>query len=45
MLLIIKLVDAENINVVLIPVNCTDHLQPLDLSMHKAAKEFLRNEF
>ena len=42
---LLKLLDAENINVVLIPANCTDRLQPLDLSVNKAAKEFLRNQF
>ena len=29
----------------LISPNCTDHLQPLDISVNKAAKKFLRNEF
>ena len=28
------------VNVVLIPVNYTDHLQPTDLSVNKAAKIF-----
>ena len=41
---LLKLLDAENINVVLIPANCTDRLQP-HLSVNKAAKEFLRNQF
>ena len=27
------------------PANCTDCLQPLDLSVNKAAKEFLRKQF
>lgn len=42
---LLKLLDVENINVVLIPDNCTDLLQPLDLSVNKAAKEFLWNQF
>ena len=42
---LLKLLDAENINVVLIPAKCTDRLQPLDLSINKAAKEFLRNQW
>ena len=42
---ILKYLDSNNINVVLIPPNCTDRLQPLDLSVNKSAKEFLRNEF
>ena len=33
--------DSNNVNVVLIPPNYTDRLQPLDLSVNKAAKEFL----
>ena len=31
--------------VVIIPANCTDHLQPLDLSVNKAAKDFLCTQF
>jgi len=42
---LLKLLDAENINVILIPANCTNQLQPLDLSVNKAAKEFLHNQF
>ena len=42
---ILHLLDQHNINVVLIPPNCTDRLQPLDLSVNKAAKDFLRREF
>ena len=30
---------------VLIPANCTNKLQPLDLSVNKAAKDFLRSKF
>ena len=29
----------------MIPPNCMDWLQPLDLSVNKAAKEFLRRKF
>ena len=42
---LLKLLDSNNINVVLIPPNCTDRLQPLDLSVNKAAKEFLQKKF
>jgi len=42
---LLRLLDSHNINVVLIPPNCTDRLQPLDLSVNKAAKDFLRKKF
>ena len=42
---LLKLLDSKNINVVIIPANCIDRLQPLDLSINKAAKEFLRGRF
>ena len=29
----------------LVPANCTNRLQPFDLSVNKAAKEYLRGEF
>ena len=37
--------DYNNINIDLIPPNCTDMLQPLDLHINKAAKEFVRRKF
>ena len=42
---ILTFLDSNNVKVVLIPPNCTDRLQPLDLSVNKAAKEFLRRQF
>ena len=42
---IFKLLEEHHINVILIPANCTDRLQPLDLSFNKAAKTFLRSKF
>lgn len=42
---LLKLLDTNNITVILIPANCTDRLQPLDLSVNKTAKEFLRKCF
>ena len=38
---LLKLLDSNNIDVVLIPPNCTDRLQPWEQSVNKAAKEFL----
>ena len=42
---LLSLLDASNVNVILIPLNCTDRLQPLDLSVNKAAKEFVHRQF
>ena len=42
---VLSLLDKHNVNVALIPPNCTDRLQPLDLSVNKAAKDFLRGQF
>ena len=42
---LLTLLDQNNINVVLIPANCTDRLQPLDVSVNKAVKNQLRNQF
>ena len=35
----------NNIHIVVVPANCTDRLQPLDVSLNKSAKEFLRRKF
>jgi len=37
--------DTNRIYVVKVPPNCTDRLQPMDLSVNKSAKEFLRTKF
>ena len=37
---IMKLLE-ENVYVVNVPANCTDRLQPMDISVNKAAKSFL----
>jgi hypothetical protein len=41
---ILKLLD-DNIFYVLVPAHCTDRLQPLDLSVNKPAKDFMRKKF
>ena len=35
----------NNIYLVMVPANTTDILQPLDISVNKPAKDFLRNQF
>ena len=35
----------EDIHVVLLPPNATDSLQPMDLSVNKPAKDFLKRRF
>ena len=42
---LLTILDENNINVILIPANCTDRLQPLDISVNKAVKDFLRSKF
>ena len=39
------LLDANDIHVCLLPPNTTDRLQPLDVSVNKLAKDFLKNKF
>ena len=41
----LSILDQNNINVMLIPPNCTDRLQPLDVSVNKAVKNQLRSQF
>jgi len=42
---VLKTLEDNNIDVLLVPANCTDRLQPLDISVNKAVKDFLRGEF
>ena len=42
---VLSLLDQYRINVALILPNCTDRLQPLDLSINKTAKDFLQGQF
>ena len=43
--LILAMLEENNVYFVIIPPNCTDCLQLLDISVNKAAKEFLRKKF
>jgi len=38
-------IDAHNVYAVLIPANCMDRLQPLDISVNKLAKDILHKQF
>ena len=40
-----QLLEQNNISVVNIPANCTNKLQPMDLSVNKSLKEFLKKQF
>lgn len=40
-----KQLDENGIFVVTVPANCMDRLQPMDVSVNKAAKNFLRQQF
>ena len=42
---VLNLLETNHIDTVFIPANCTDRLQPLDLSVNKPAKYFLRGKF
>ena len=42
---VLKLLEQHHINFVMVPANTTDRLQPLDVSVNKPAKEFLRKQF
>ena len=42
---VFKLLEENNIQVVIVPSNCTDRLQPLDLTVNKSVKTFMRSNF
>ena len=41
----IKLLEDNHVRMAMVPPNCTDCLQPLDVSVNKAVKIFLHQEF
>ena len=41
----LKLLDDSHILYITVPNNCTDRLQPLDVSVNKPTKDFLRAKF
>ena len=42
---LLQLLEDNDIRAVMVPANCTDRLQPLDVSVNKLAKTFLREQF
>ena len=42
---VIKVLRENNIHILMVPACCMDRLQPLDVSVNKAAKEFMRKKF
>ena len=42
---VMERLEYYNIHSVIVPACCTDRLQPLDISVNKAAKSFLQSEF
>ena len=40
---VLQLLERSNIDTAFVPVNCTDRLQSLDLSVNKPTKDFLRD--
>ena len=42
---VLQLLDSNHIDTVFVPANCTDQLQPLDLSVNKSVKDILREKF
>ena len=42
---VLQLLRENHTDTLLIPASCTDRLQPLDVSVNKSAKEFLRKSF
>ena len=39
------MLETKHVCVTIVPANCTDRLQPLDVSVNKSAKVFLRRQF
>ena len=39
------MLERSNVRIAVVPANCTDRLQPLDVSVNKSVKEQLRRQF
>ena len=42
---VFSILEENNIHLVKVPANCTDHLQPIDLIVNKSVKEFMCSKF
>ena len=42
---VLNLLQSHDLMYVIIPPNCTDRLQPLNVNINRAAKQFLQNKF
>jgi len=42
---VVKLLDHHGMDIMYVPANCTGELQPLDLSVNKLVKGFIRQKF
>lgn len=42
---VLKLLEDNNTHFIIVPSNCTDRLQPLDLTVNKSVKTFMRSNF
>lgn len=42
---ILSFINDNHLRIAIVPANCTDRLQPLDISVNKAVKEFLHGKF
>ena len=42
---VLTLLEEHHLMYVIVPPNCTDRLQPLDVSVNRAAKHFIRGKF
>ncbi len=42
---VLQLLSDNNIQIVIVPANLTNRLQPLDVSVNKSLKDFIRKKF
>ena len=42
---VLNLLEENHLMFILVPANCTDRLQPLDVSVNRAAKQFMQAKF